>query len=148
MDTLGYRRYAKFPSVSPPLSHVCALYVLFSTALLSVLFSSFSPRSRPSPPGLLLFFSLPLPDAHPLALAFFVAFYNRVQRCGASQFYRGRGVRAPPSRRAVATDNSPPRLQKCCPRDTEGTARRAGGGWEDCWNPGMGYARKGKRGAV
>lgn len=65
MDTLGYRRYAKFPSVSPPLSHVCALYVLFSTALLSVLFSSFSPRSRPlasRPP--LIFFS-PTPRRPP-----------------------------------------------------------------------------------
>jgi len=49
--------------------------------------------------------------------------------------------------------NSPLRLQKCCLRDTRGrrgAARkrgRAGGGWEDCWNLGMGFTRgRGKAG--
>ena len=146
------RNFQPFPSLS--LFHVCTLYVPFSAALLFVLFSSFSSVRAPHLLSSSYFF-LPLPNAHPLALAFFVAFYNRVQRCGASQFYRGRSIRASPSRSIVAMGNSPLRLQKCCLRDTRGrrgAARkrgRAGGGWEDCWNlGGYGvYARKGESGA-
>lgn len=144
------RNFQPFPSLS--LFHVCTLYVPFSAALLFVLFSSFSSVRAPHLLSSSYFF-LPLPNAHPLALAFFVAFYNRVQRCGASQFYRGRSIRASPSRSIVAMGNSPLRLQKCCLRDTRGrrgAARkrgRAGGGWEDCWNLGMGFTRgRGKAG--
>jgi len=117
------RNFQPFLVLSLSLSLMSALFASLSQWRYSP--CSFSPVRAPRLSSSTYFF-LPLPDAHPLALAFFVAFYNRVQRCGASQFHRGRGTRASPSRRIVATGNSPLRLQKCCPWDTAGTAA---GGW-------------------